>query len=272
VPHSRYGGADGISLGTAITISGAAASPNMGYHSSPLVTFMMTIFNARLGWWLGNPGPAGHDTFYLANPRFPVRPIVAEAFGLTERTSPYVYLSDGGHFDNLGLYEMVLRRCHLIVVSDGSCDAHCDLNDLGGSIRKIRADLGIPIDFPGGISIYPRSADLATLARGLYWAVGRIRYSLVDPPPTDDPAARDARDGWLLYLKTAYYGTEPPDVYEYARANDQFPHESTVDQFFTESQFESYRMLGLHAITRLGAGFTGRSLDDLVRHAGAPRP
>ncbi|HKA62366.1 MAG TPA: hypothetical protein VKH83_08060 [Methylomirabilota bacterium] len=272
VPHSRYGGADGISLGTALTISGAAASPNMGYHSSPLVTFMMTFFNARLGWWLGNPGSAGQDTFYLANPRFPVRPIVAEAFGLTERTSPYVYLSDGGHFDNLGLYEMVLRRCHLIVVSDGSCDAHCDMNDLGGSIRKIRADLGIPIDFPGGISIYPRSADVATLARGLYWAVGRIRYSLVDPPPTDDPAAREARDGWLLYLKAAYYGTEPPDIYEYARANDQFPHESTVDQFFTESQFESYRMLGLHAVTRLGAGFAGRSLDDLVRHAGAPPP
>jgi hypothetical protein len=276
VPHSRYGGADGISLGTAITISGAAASPNMGYHSSPLVTFMMTIFNARLGWWLGNPGPAGHDTFYLANPRFPVRPIVAEAFGLTERTSPYVYLSDGGHFDNLGLYEMVLRRCHLIVVSDGSCDAHCNLNDLGGSIRKIRADLGIPIDFPNGISIYPRSADPATLARGLYWAVGRIRYSLVDPPSGGDEAAREARDGWLLYLKAAYYGTEPADIYEYARANDQFPHESTVDQFFTESQFESYRMLGLHAVTRLGAGFTGRSLHDLVRYAGqppaAPRP
>ena len=275
VPHSRYGGRDGISLGTAITISGAAASPNMGYHSSPLVTFMMTFFNARLGWWLGNPGPAGNETFFLSSPRFTVRPIVSEAFGLTDRTSPYVYLSDGGHFDNLGLYEMVLRRCHLIVVSDGSCDAHCNLNDLGGAIRKIRADLGIPIDFPGGISIYPRSADPATLARGLYWAVGRVRYSRVDPPaPPADPAhaeaARDARDGWLLYIKAAYYGTEPPDVYEYARANDQFPHESTVDQFFTESQFESYRMLGLHAITRLGAGFTGRSLADLVRHAGAP--
>ena len=147
----------------------------MGYHSSPLVTFLMTFFNARLGWWLGNPGPAGNDTFYLSSPRFTVRPIVAEAFGLTGRTAPYVYLSDGGHFDNLGLYEMVLRRCHLIVVSDGSCDADCDLNDLGGAIRKIRADLGISIEFPGGISIYPRSADPATLARGLYWAVGRIR-------------------------------------------------------------------------------------------------
>ena len=81
-PHSRYGGTDGISLGTAITISGAAASPNMGYHSSPLVTFMMTFFNARLGWWLGNPGPAGDDTFYLSSPRFTIRPILAEAFGL----------------------------------------------------------------------------------------------------------------------------------------------------------------------------------------------
>lgn len=174
----------------------------MGYHSSPLVTFLMTVFNARLGWWLGNPGPAGNDTFYLSSPRFTVRPIAAEAFGLTGRTAPYVYLSDGGHFDNLGLYEMVLRRCHLIVVSDGSCDAACNLNDLGSAIRKIRADLGIPIEFPGGISIYPHAADPATLARGLYWAVGRIRYSVVDPPaPAADPAHaaadRDARDGWL---------------------------------------------------------------------------
>jgi len=275
-PPRYYGGPRGVSLGTAITISGAAASPNMGYHSSPLVTFLMTFFNARLGWWLGNPGRAGDNTFYLSSPRFTVRPIVAEAFGLTDSTSPYVYLSDGGHFDNLGLYEMVLRRCHFIVVSDAGCDATCGLNDLGGAIRKIRADLGIPIDFPNGISIYPRSADPVTRARGLYWAVGRIRYSVVDPPPTlADPAAAaaalDARDGWLLYVKPAFYGSEPPDIYQYAMANDQFPHESTVDQFFGESQFESYRMLGVHAIARLCDGWTPGPLADLVRHATTAR-
>ena len=110
-PRGHYGGTEGISLGTAITISGAAASPNMGYHSSPLVTFLLTLFNVRLGWWLGNPGVRGDHTFYLASPRVAVRPIVAEAFGLTGSTGPYVYLSDGGHFENLGLYEMVLRRC-----------------------------------------------------------------------------------------------------------------------------------------------------------------
>ena len=104
--------------------------------------------------------------------------------------------------------------------------------------------------------------------------MGRIRYSVVDPPaPAADRPRRGgsrARDGWLLYIKAAYYGTEPPDVYEYARANDEFPHESTVDQFFSESQFESYRMLGVHAIARLGGGWTGRSLDELVRHAALP--
>ena len=271
-PHAHYGGPRGASLGTAITISGAAASPNMGYHSSPLVTFLMTIFNARLGWWLGNPGPAGDNTFYLSSPRFTVRPIVAEALGLTGRTSPYVYLSDGGHFDNLGLYEMVLRRCHFIVVSDAGCDAKCGFTDLGGAIRKIRADLGIPIDFPHGISIYPRSADPATRARGLYWAVGRIHYAIVDPPPADRAqatAAADARNGWLLYIKPAFYGTEPPDVFEYATTNEEFPHESTVDQFFSESQFESYRMLGVHAIARLCEGWAGDSVADLVRHADA---
>ena len=264
-PPRFYGGREGISLGTAITISGAAASPNMGYHSSPLVTFLMTIFNARLGWWLGNPGAAGDNTFYLTSPRFTVRPVVAEAFGLTDRTSPYVYLSDGGHFDNLGLYEMVLRRCHFIVVSDASCDAACGFDDLGGSIRKIRADLGIRIDFPKGISIFPRSADPASRARGLYWAVGHIRYSEVDPPPTGTlPASRDGR---ILYLKPAFYGNEPPDVYQYATANQQFPHESTVDQFFSESQFESYRMLGQHAIAQLCKNWLPGTLADLIRHA-----
>jgi len=268
-PRGHYGGRRGVSLGTAITISGAAASPNMGYHSSSLVTFLMTFFNARLGWWLGNPGPAGEKTFYLSSPRFTIRPIVAEAFGLTDRTSPYVYLSDGGHFDNLGLYEMVLRRCHFIVVSDAGCDGPCRFNDLGGAIRKIRADLGIPIEFPRGIPIYSRSVDPATRAHGQYWAVGRIRYSAVDLPGSESSTTADARDGWLLYLKPAFYGSEPPDVYEYAMTCEQFPHESTVDQFFSESQFESYRMLGRHAVERLCGGWTGDSIADLVRHADA---
>src|SRR5207249_1842390 len=105
----------------------------------------LTLLNVRLGAWLGNPGKAGQATFHLGYPNFSVGPIIAEAFGLTNDTSPYVYLSDGGHFENLGLYEMVLRRCHYIVVSDAGEDPECFFADLGESVRKIRIDLGIPI-------------------------------------------------------------------------------------------------------------------------------
>lgn len=236
-----YGGQEGISLGTAIAISGAAASPNMGYHSSPLVTFILTLLNVRLGAWLGNPGPAGDDTFQLGYPKFSVRPLIAEAFGLTDESNRYVYLSDGGHFENLGLYEMVLRRCHYIVVSDAGQDPACSFADLGGAVRKIRIDLGIPIDF-GPMSIFARSDEIKDMS-GRSCAVGKIRYSVVD--------GEDIPDGLLIYIKPACYGNEPRDIYEYFKSNADFPHESTADQFFSESQFESYRMLGAHTIGQI---------------------
>ncbi len=243
-----YGHKDGISLGTSITISGAAASPNMGYHSSPVVTFVLTLLNVRLGAWLGNPGRKGDKTFYLGYPRLSIRPILSEAFGLTDDTSPYVYLSDGGHFENLGLYEMVLRRCHYIVVSDAGQDPKCSFTDLGEAVRKIRIDLGISIDFSESISIYPRQEQ--PNESGRYAAIGRIRYSMVD-------GGGEKNDGILIYLKPACYGNEPRDIYEYFKRNPAFPHESTGDQFFSESQFESYRMLGVHSMEKVCPGSVG---------------
>lgn len=114
----------GITLGTAMAVSGAAASPNMGYYSSPGAAFLMTLFDVRLGWWLGNPSKAGERTYQRAGPLFALKPILAELFGLTDDTSPYVYLSDGGHFENLGLYEMIRRRCKWIVVVDAGAFSH----------------------------------------------------------------------------------------------------------------------------------------------------
>ena len=159
-----------------MAISGAAASPNMGYHSAPAVTFLLAFFNVRLGWWLGNPGPAGRHTFDQSCPRIAVRPLFAETFGLTDANNPYVYLSDGGHFENLGLYEMVLRRCHCIVVCDASCDSARSFVDLGNAIRKIRIDLGIDIDIPTELlQVQPENR----LSRAHY-ALGIIRYDQVD--------------------------------------------------------------------------------------------
>jgi len=246
-PAREYGGSRpgrlGISLGTAVAISGAAASPNMGYHSSPVLAFLMTLFNVRLGWWLGNPGPSGEKTYDKPFPMPSVYPIVAEAFALTDDTDPWVYLSDGGHFDNLGLLEMVLRRCHFIVLSDAGCDPTCAFDDLGNAIRKVRSDLGVPITIEQELRIYSRD-NAEGRKQGRYAALATIDYRAVDGP--------QAAQGQLIYVKPCvYWNTEPVDVQSYARTSESFPHETTADQFFRESQFESYRALGLHEIQHM---------------------
>ena len=220
---------DGLSLGTAMTISGAAVSPNMGYHSSPALSVLMTFFNVRLGAWLGNPGPDGGRVVQLEGPRFAALPLIQEALGLATEDKSYVYLSDGGHFENLGLYEMVRRRCRFIVLSDAGCDPGITFEDLGNAVRKISIDLKVTIEFEA-LQIAPRKTPPAA---GGYVATARIIY----------PEA-GAKPGHLLYIKPSYRGTEPASVRAYAEANPAFPHEPTSDQMFGESQFEAYRALG----------------------------
>src|SRR5579871_3678966 len=239
----------GITLGTAVAISGAAANPNMGYNSSTIVAFLMTLFNARLGAWLGNPafqqGRLGRfvrfkPPWMLTAPRFSLFALLAEAFSLTGDTSPYVNLSDGGHFENLALYEMVLRRCHFIMVLDNgkdNCSAdEYSFEDLGNAIRKIRVDLGVPIE----IDFRP------IRERKTHFVEGRIKYSAVD--------GEDVSDGVLVLAKPVLAeNDEPADVFNYATANPDFPQQSTNDQWFNESQFESYRELGLHSTMKMPA-------------------
>jgi Patatin-like phospholipase len=240
---ASYGGKDGISLGTAVAISGAAANPNMGYSSSPVIGFILTLFNLRLGAWLGNPGDAGNRTWTHEGPRSAVNSLVREAFGLTNDNSPYVNLSDGGHFENLAIYEMVRRRCHSIVVLDGGCDPDFGYEDLGNALRKIRIDMKIPIEFHQDVC--PPSGG--TMRR---CATATIRYSAVDGEGTD---------GQLIYIKPMVLGDEPPDVLSYRTAHPTFPHESTADQWFDESQTESYRTLGQHTVDQILKGWDGKS-------------
>ena len=262
-----------ISLGTAMATSGAAASPNMGYHSSPAVTFLLALFNVRLGWWLGNPGQAGSKpilgrfgklikwwpTYKRAHPVFTIAPLVKELFGLTDGRQSYVYLSDGGHFENLGLYEMVLRRCHHIVVVDVGCDPDMSFQDLGNAIRKIRIDQGVDIE----LDVEMLKQQSASRLSRWHHAIGSIHYDKVDD---------GAPVGTLLYLKPSLTGDEPVDIQNYAAHHPAFPHEPTSDQFFDESQFESYRHLGEHIATEVlrfgflnGGSLSNKlSLDDVI--------
>ncbi|WP_256354517.1 patatin-like phospholipase family protein [Variovorax sp. dw_308] len=234
-PTEFYSG--GMSLGRAMTISGAAASPNMGYHSSTLVTAVMTLFNVRLGWW--SPNPVQNFRWYKEQAGLGLDVMLAEAASATGDEDRFIYLSDGGHFDNMGIYEMVRRRCRRIVLVDASCDGAYEWGDLLDAVRKIRVDLGIPIrlppELPSGGKTGPRSftAD--------------ILYSERD-------GSDAAEDGELIVLKPVLREDDPPELAAYARDSarpgkdgsdpNRFPHQSTIDQFFDERQFESYRLLG----------------------------
>jgi hypothetical protein len=244
-----------ISLGTAITISGAAASPNMGYNSSPTMTLIMALFNARLGWWLGNPKHSGPEWKY-PGPRFGVRPFIDEALGLTNEDNTWIYLSDGGHFENLGVYEMVLRRCRCILVCDAGADPAYTYEDLGNAVRKVRIDFGVSIEFtaPPAMSAHHAGTSIPV---GHHCALATIKYSAIDGTPPED-------DGLLLYVKPSLTGDEPADVLHYATQDTTFPQQPTTDQFFDEPQFESYRRLGLHIVERICAE-QGNSPLDLQR-------
>jgi Patatin-like phospholipase len=238
-PTATYGDrCGGISLGTAMAISGAALSPNQGYNSSRLIGFLLMLFNVRLGWWLGNPK---EKHFPLEGPTWGIVPALKELAGDTTDEGEWVYLSDGGHFENLGLYEMIRRRCRFIVISDASCDPDCTFEDLGNATRKVYIDFGVSIEFHK-LSIQPRQTPPAA---GVSCAIGTIKY-----PGSD-------RVGWLLYIKPTYHGTERADIRSYASAHRKFPHERTTEQWFSESQLESYRALGANIVELICTGGVG---------------
>jgi len=221
-----------------MSISGAAVSPNWGYHSSPLTTFLMTLFNVRLGAWFGNPRKCGRlfgqAPWQRDRPTSSLRLLWQEALGKTNAEEAYIYLSDGGHFDNLGLYEMLRRRCMTIVISDAGADPEFKLEDLGSALRKASIDLGVSVAFEP-IQLSKRGPDPAN--PGVYSAVGTVIY----PGP-------HGFSGRIIYVKPALHADAPADIRAYAAANARFPHDTTLNQWFTESQFESYRALGSHAI------------------------
>lgn len=222
-----YTQAFGPLMGTAMGISGAAANPNQGYNTSPSVSFLMTMFNVRLGWWVGNP--RRDRSSKLSSPRFGLLALLSELVGSTDDETPFVNLSDGGHFDNMGLYELVRRRCRYIILCDAEQDQDYKFEGLGSAIRKCRIDFGALIEIDP-VRIVPKKQ---TKFSESHCTIGKILYL-------------DGSVGTLLYIKASVTGDEPEDVIQYRAAKPPFPHETTADQWFTESQFESYRALGYH--------------------------
>ncbi|SEM66632.1 Patatin-like phospholipase [Syntrophus gentianae] len=230
-----------IQLGTVMAISGAAATPNQGFHTSPAVAFLMTVFNARLGHWCGDP--VDKKAWRRRDPGLSLRYWLAELTGTADLDRPFVSLSDGGHFENLGIYELVRRRCSVILASDAGCDPKYAFDDLAEAIRKCYTDFGVEFEFRTKVdAIRPQGDDKLPAEDRVserHYAVAEIKYP-----------GEKKQTGTLIYLKSSLTRDLPSDIMHYRRTHGNFPHESTADQFFDESQFESYRHLGYEVVIR----------------------
>ncbi|MFK4443584.1 hypothetical protein ABH944_003962 [Caballeronia udeis] len=227
----------GPMLGGTVAISGAAASPNSGFHTDPGVAFLLTLFNVRLGRWCPNPvrrpvpsTPALGGGLYIN-----------ELFGNASSQSKYVYLSDGGHFDNLGLYELVRRRVRIAVVCDCGEDPPLQFDDLADTIRKCSSDFGVDIIVDVD-KLRHVAGDKQPPHSHAHVVEGIIRY----PKTTGVDGNSEAFEGTLILVKPTLTKeiANASDLINYALSKPAFPQQTTLDQWFDEAQFESYRKLG----------------------------
>ena len=219
-----------------MAVSGAAASSNMGAQSIKALTPTLAILNIRLGYWLRNPSwvAKGGTRNIWANFYF-----LLELFGRLNERRKSVYLTDGGHIENLGIYELLKRRCGVIIAIDAEADPEMAFGSFNTLVRYARIDLGVEIDLPWQqITDVNREISNAMddhgdcpKLKGPHCAIAEISFP-------------SGRKGILIYIKSSLTGDENDYVFHYRKRYSRFPHETTVDQMFSEEQFEAYRALG----------------------------
>jgi hypothetical protein len=278
-----------LTVGRWMSISGAAFSAAAGANTTVPIAILASMFNVRLGYWWDSGMPASARPFEFSAKQWtpwvtfeavlPVQSaLLAEMLARTRGTAGQLWnLSDGGHFENMGGYELIRRRLPLIVIVDAEADPDYEFQGLSDLVRKARLDFNAEIKFLSNAqlagrldartpvlpeSVRPYFGDLGSLRRGR-WTDEAVpgadgaskRYSIeVDRSRVSQAHAAlatiaygdTATRSWLVYIKATLMGNEPEDVCHYHRAHPAFPQETTNDQFFDEAQWESYRRLGLH--------------------------
>jgi len=249
-----------LNLGCAMAVSGAAVSSNMGANTVRLLSPTLALLNIRLGYWMCNPRyPAAatrgrraiwnrwYDQIFL---KFY---LLLEMLNLLDEKSRNVLLTDGGHIENLGIYELLKRGCHLIIAIDAEADPSMSFASFVKMERYARIDLGIRISLPwekiartnkhvnNDLAQNSTTDNRPLRRKGPHCVVGRIFYDT-------------GTEGILVYVKSSLSGDEKDYILDYKKRYSKFPHESTSDQFFTEEQFEVYRALGFHAVEGFFSG------------------
>lgn len=218
-----------VDLATAMAVSGAATSSHMGLRTIPSLSALLTFLNVRLGYWIRRPGS---DTWF-DTPGFTF--LVQEMLGIgMSEDAAWINLSDGGHIENMGVYELLRRRCKFIISVDGEADPESSFHGHLTLVRHAQIDFGIRIE-PDLTELRPDTASRFSQSHSM---MCRVHY----PPVGNDPGGT----GLILYTKLSMTGDEMELLKRYRSANPDFPHQTTLDQFFDEEQFEAYRRLGVH--------------------------
>ncbi len=252
-----------LTVQAAMAVSGAAFASAMGRQSQGIQS-LLALSGARLGTWLPNPLFVRNVQLNAADPSFPkALPSVRgagyfyrELLGINRFDARLVQVTDGGHYENLGLVEALRRRCRLIYCIDSSGDCPPLLSGLSDAIRLARFELGVEITMdnsgpfgvqnlaPGSGTQFGESNAFCGLnARITKCAVarGRITY-----PEAAGIEPEEARTGWLIIAKAVLWQELPDWVLTYAAEHGgaEFPHDNTSDQWFSEGQFAAYTEVG----------------------------
>lgn len=234
-------------LSTAMTISGAAVDPNIDVTRERPVAFLMALLNFRLGFWAANPRFEHRRLrlpwWYL----FIGREMLGH--GLSEDRQ-HIHLTDGGHFDNLGLYELVRRQCRRIIVCDAGADPNLTLSSLGLVTQRARADFGADIVVHADQLAEQLRRNVITTP----FVLGEVRYS-------------DGSRGEILFIKPMVRQQLTADIYAYAKEHPDFPNESTSNQFFDEQQFSAYQELGRQIVLGITEDDSIDSIETLIKAA-----
>ena len=232
-------------LPNAMSISGAAVTPTQVHN--PLLAALLLVANSRLGQWLPNPAhrrvlPSWMESILSRLPPSPLR--LAIGWMQKPEGRNYCFVADGGHTENLGLLELLRRRCKLIIVGDASYDPEYQFQNYVDLHRKVRSELGIRLEGIDGENVDLRQAipgkDSGLAAK--HFVLARIIY----PPLPGDVEHLGANEGLLVLVKPNFTGDEPIDLQNYRAHQPAFPNHPTADQFYDPDRFESYRQLGFH--------------------------
>ncbi len=260
-----------IMVPTAMATSGAAANPNAGYVGTGvtmgrLLSIVMMLLNVRLGYWIVNPSPWKWSglkwlTSKIRRPShiFPGLIYSITSFGFKSR-STFLELSDGGHFDNTGMYELIRRRCRLIIACDGEADPNYRFPGFNSLQIRIAEDFGASIEFDAEYlpqSVIP-GKKLGYPAGSLYadrpFFIGKIKYRSekkrgedAENSEGEESEPKEKNEGILIYIKSTMIRQLSFTTRGYKAQHPSFPHESTADQFFNTEQFDVYQELGYQA-------------------------